>query len=434
MIIVDTALKKLEAAGTPIRVGIIGAGYMGRGIAHQLSTPIPGMRLVAISNRTLDKAVATVESLSRCDAQVIRSDREIDGVIESGRIAVTDDALDLCQSGCIDVLLECTGAIEFGAEIALSAIENGKHLILVNAELDATLGPLLKHRAAQAGVVLTNTDGDEPGVAMNLLRFVETIGYQPVMAGNIKGFYNPYRNPDTQQEFAKQARQSARMITSFADGTKLSMETAILANATGFGVNQRGMTGYEVEHVKDLLQHLQAEPLLQQGRVDFVLGAQPGTGAFVVGYNDHPVKQEYMSYFKMGDGPLYLFYTPFHLTHLQAAVTVGRVACFHDAAVTPIGPPVCDVVSVAKRDLRAGETLDGLGGFTCYGMIENAPISRQEDLLPMGLGLECRLLRDVPQDQAITYHDVELPTGRLIDRLKIEQNTLFEDALKQVEC
>ena len=138
---------------------------MGRGIAHQLATPIPGIRLVAISNRTIDKAVTTVEALGMNEVQLIENDHEIDAAIESGRIAVTEDGFALCQSGCIDVLVECTGAIEFGADIALSAIENGKHLIMVNAELDATLGPLLKHKAARAGVVLTNTDGDEPGVA-----------------------------------------------------------------------------------------------------------------------------------------------------------------------------------------------------------------------------------------------------------------------------
>lgn len=426
MLIVDTALQERERQGNPVRVGIIGAGYMGRGIALQFLTPITGLRLVAVANRHADEAERAWRDGGIDHVRNCSSVAQLDEAIQRRQPAICEDALTLCQAAGIDVVVEVTGQIEFGARIALEAIQHHKHLVLMNAELDATLGPILKVRAQRAGVVLTNVDGDEPGVAMNLLRFVRTIGYQPVMAGNIKGFINPYRNPDTQREFAEKNQQKPPMITSFADGTKLSMEATILANAAGFRVGKRGMFGHRCAHVKDVLQHFRADELLASGGlVDYVLGAEPGTGAFVVGYNENPVKQQYMRYFKMGDGPLYCFYTPFHLPHLEVAVTVARAALFQDAAVTPLGPPRCDVATMAKRDLRAGETLDGIGGFTCYGTIDNADVVHEMDLLPMGLSEGCRVKRDIAQDQPLTYSDVDLPPHRLCDQLRREQNSQF---------
>jgi predicted homoserine dehydrogenase-like protein len=168
------------------------------------------------------------------------------------------------------------------------------------------------------------------------------------------------------------------------------------------------------------------DELLQSGGlVEYLLGAAPGTGAFVVGYNDEPAKQQYMKYFKMGSGPLYVFYTPFHLPQLQLPDTVARAVLLHDPTVTPLGAPSCEVVSVSKRDLKAGEELDGIGGFTCYGSIENAVTARSHGLLPMGISRGCRLKTDLPADREIGYGDVELPAGRLCDRLLAEQNQHF---------
>jgi len=144
----------------------------------------------------------------------------------------------------------------------------------------------------------------------------------------------------------------------------------------------------------------------------------------VLGYSDHPTKQQYMSYFKMGDGPLYAFYTPYHLPHLQVVSTVARAVLFHDATVAPMGEPVCDVVTVAKRDLRAGEVLDGIGGFATYGVIDNASAVQRDNLLPVGLSQDCRVVRDISRDQPIGFDDVEVPPNRLCDRLRAEQDTL----------
>jgi len=429
MIIVDAALERREREGRPIRVGLVGAGYMGRGIALEFLTPIAGMRLVAIANRTLADAARAYREAGVDDVSTVDSVAALERVISNRRFAITDDALVLCRAEGIDAVIECTGDVEFGARVALEAIEYGKHVILMNAELDSTVGPILKVYADRNGVVITNTDGDEPGVAMNLYRFVKMIGYRPVAAGNLKGMIDPYRTPETQQAFAARHQQRPRMITSFADGTKLSMEATILANATGFRVARRGMYGHRCAHVRDTLTLYPLEELLHGGLVDYILGAEPHTGAFVLGYNDHPTKRQYMGYFKMGDGPLYAFYTPYHLPHLQIVPTVARAVLFRDATVAPQGEPVCDVLTVAKRDLKAGEVFDGIGGFTCYGTIDNAEVVRRENLLPMGLAEGCRLTRDVPRDQPITYSDVVVPPGRIVDRLRAEQGAHFAEAV-----
>ncbi|MDY7076055.1 MAG: 3-hydroxyacyl-CoA dehydrogenase NAD-binding domain-containing protein [Chloroflexota bacterium] len=425
MIIVDTALEKRHQAGNPVRVGVIGAGYMGRGIALQILTAIVGMEPVAISNRTISEAERAYRQAGVESVKTVETVTQLEEAIAQGQYAITDDAMLLCQAEGIDALIEATGEIEFGAHVTLKAIRHGKHMILMNAELDATIGPILKVYADQADVVITNADGDQPGVVMNLLRFVKTIGYNPVLAGNIKGLQDHYRTPETQAAFAARHKQKPRLITSFADGTKISMEMAVVANATGFRVGQRGMYGPRCTHVTEALDLFPMDQLLNGGLVDFVLGAEPGPGVFVLGYNDNPIKQQYAKYFKMGEGPLYVFYTPYHLPHLEVPLTVARAVLFQDAAVTPLAGPVCDVITAAKRDLKAGEELDGIGGFTCYGMIENSDVCQVENLLPMGLSQGCRLKRDVPRDHAITYADVELPEGRLCDELRAEQNAHF---------
>jgi predicted homoserine dehydrogenase-like protein len=215
------------------------------------------------------------------------------------------------------------------------------------------------------------------------------------------------------------------MVTSFADGTKISMEMSVVANATGLKAGKRGMYGPRCEHVNDTLTLFPMDQILNGGLVDYILGAEPAPGVFVLGYNENPIQQQYMNYYKMGDGPLYLFYTPYHICHFETPITVARVVLFKDAAAAPIGKPVCDVITVAKRDLKAGEVLDGIGGFTCYGMIENTDVSRAEDLLPMGLSEGCHLRRSVHKDYAITYEDVELPMDRLANKLWDEQNSYF---------
>lgn len=418
---IDTALQRREDEGRPIRVALIGAGATGRAIALQLGTPVPGIRLAGIANRTAAHAERTFREAGITRWVTTDAAQDIADHVRRGLPVLTDDPALLVRCPAIDVVLEVTGTVDFGAAVTLDAIAHGKHTVIVNAELDSTIGPILKARADQAGVVLTNTDGDEPGVAMTLFRYLRSLGLKPVAAGNIKGMVDYYRNPDTQRAFAEKNDQDVRKVTSFADATKLSMETTVLANATGFQVGRRGMFGPACANVREMAQLLPAEAMLAGGIVDYALGAAPHTGAFVVIHEENPLKQAQLAYYKMGDGPFYVFYTPFHLPHLQIASTIGRAALFQDPTVASQAGPRCEVVAMAKKDLQAGETIDGIGGFTVYGLIENSRAARALGALPMGLAEGAVLKRAVSKDSVVTAADVQMPAERLSDRLWAEQ-------------
>jgi predicted homoserine dehydrogenase-like protein len=398
MVIVDRALRERALAGEPIRVAMVGAGVTGRSIALQLSAAVPGIRLTAIANRTPENAVRAFAEGGIQDPVHAHTPGDLDSAVSQGRCVVTEDPTVVCRAQSVDVIVEVTGTVDYAARVTLDAIGDGKHVVLVNAELDSTLGPILKVKADEAGVVVTNTDGDEPGVAMTLLRYLRSIGLQPVAAGNLKGMVDHYRTPETQRAFAKKYDQNVYKVTSFADATKLSMESALLANASGFRVGRRGMYGPACEHVREIAGLLPADQMLSGGIVDYALGAAPYTGAFVVVHEDHPLRRQHLQYYKLGSGPFYVFYTPYHLPHIQIASTIGRAALFQDATVAPLGAPICEVVSIAKRDLRAGEILDGVGGFCAYGLIENTDVARLA---------------------------VDLPPDRLCDKLRAEQEARF---------
>ena len=431
MIIVDTALKARAEAGTPVRVGMIGAGFMGRGIANQIINSVPGMELVAIYNRHLDGARRAYQEAGVETPQTVNTLAELEDAITSGKPAVTEDASLLCKTENIDALVEVTGTIEFGAQIVMEAIDNKKHVILMNAELDGTVGPLLKVYADRAGVILSNCDGDQPGLEVNLYRYVKSIGFTPVLCGNVKGLQDRYRNPTTQKGFAEKWKQAAHMVTSFADGTKISYEQAIVANATGMQVAQRGMLGYEFSgHVDDMTHLYDVDQLKSLGGiVDYVVGAQPAASVFIYATNDDPKHHHYLKYYKRGEGPLYSFYTPYHICHFEVPLSLARAVLFKDAVMAPLGKPMVDVVASAKTDLKAGETLDGIGYYMTYGQCENADITLTQKLLPMGLAEGCKLKRSIPKDAVLTYDDVILPEGRLCDRLRSEQDAYFAAAV-----
>ena len=408
---------------------MIGAGFMARGIANQIINSVPGMELVAISNRHVDKACRAYHEAGRDDVTVASSASDLHDALRSGRRVVTDDAFSLCDAEGIDAIVDATGAIEFGAHVTLRAIERGKHIVTLNAELDATVGPILKVYADKAGVILTGCDGDQPGVQVNLHRFVKSIGLTPLVCGNIKGLQDAYRNPTTQEGFARRWGQNTYMVTSFADGTKVSFEQAVVANATGMCVERRGMRGGDYDgHVDDLCKtdRYDVDALRRLGGVvDYVVKAKPSPGVFVLATHDDPKQRHYLNLYKLGEGPLYSFYTPYHLCHFEVPLSVARVVLCADPVIQPLDGPRVDVVATAKVALKAGQVIDAIGGYLTYGQAENYPVSVSEKLLPMGLAEGCRLQRDVPQDQVLTYDDVDVPPGRLCDRLRSEQTAHF---------
>ncbi|MEL7834402.1 Gfo/Idh/MocA family oxidoreductase [Fodinibius sp. Rm-B-1B1-1] len=428
MIITDKKLEMLEKADTPIKVGIVGAGFFARGVALQFVSAAVGMRLVAIANRTPENAIRLCDEVGIDDVVEVESQIVLDAAIQHGKTCVTNNPFLLCKSDRIDVIIEATGNISFGAQVVLSAIEHRKHVI-VNAELDGTVGPILKIYADKAGVIFTDIDGDQPGVIMNLYRFIKGVGIKPVLCGNIKGLHDPYRNPQTQKEFANKWGQNAAMVTSFADGSKISFEQAVIANATEMKVAKRGMYGPTVDAGTAITEAIKSYPdeafTFEAGIVDYIVGAEPGPGIFIVGTCDHPLQQHYLKLYKLGDGPFYCFYTPFHLCHFEVPNTVARAMLFNDATIAPVSAPQVEVVAVAKRDLKAGQKIDGIGFYMTYGMCENSEVVTEEQLLPLGAAEDCILKRDVNKDEVLCYQDVELPEGRLIDQLLAEQRSFF---------
>jgi predicted homoserine dehydrogenase-like protein len=432
--IVDTALRERESLGQPIRVGMVGAGAKGRAIALQLGTPAPGIRLVAIANRTLEHGERAFRESGARVWNRVASVQDAEKAISKGVPVLTNDPSVLTSCDAIDILIEVTGTVESAACVVTEAFNHGKSVVLVNAELDSLIGPILKVKADRAGVVVTHTDGDEPGVAMTLLRYLRSLGLRPVAAGNIKGMVDYYRNPDTQRAFAEKNDQDVRKVTSFADATKLSMETTVLANATGFHAGCRGMYGPACDHVREMANLLPADQLLGAGLVDYALGAAPHTGAFVIVHEESPLKKAQLAYYKLGNGPFYVFYTPFHLPHIQIASTIGRAVIHRDPTVAPLAGPVCEVVAVAKRGLKAGEQLDGIGGFCTYGLIDNAIIARANGALPIALSEGCVLRRDLAKDDVISFTDVVARNGGLAETLWREQNALWFPATRGLEA
>ncbi|MGE5048746.1 MAG: NAD(P)H-dependent oxidoreductase [Deltaproteobacteria bacterium] len=431
MIIVDRALKAREEQGKPIRVGMIGAGFMGQGLTNQIVHSVPGMRMSAIYNRKPERALGVYKYAGCEDVKLVSTQAALDERLRRGLPAVAEDPYTICRSPEIDVIVDVTGSVEFGARVILEAFEHQKPVVLMNAEVDATIGPILRVYGKKHGQILSACDGDEPGVEMNLVRWVKGLGLTPRVIGNVKGLQDPYRNPTTQKGWAERWGQNAAMVTSFADGSKISFEQTIVANATGFKVKQRGMSrGLKYDgSIMDI--HKLYDGDLDRiremgGLIDYTVGP-PLIKVFVLAEHDDPKQRHYLQLYKMGDGPLYPFWIPYHLVHFETPFSIARVVLFGDELAPSLGGPVVEVCAVAKRDLKAGEVLDEYGMYMTYGEACNAEEMCANRYLPEGLVEGCRLKRDIGKDQVLTYADVELPEGRIADRLRAEQYRHFRN-------
>jgi predicted homoserine dehydrogenase-like protein len=427
MVIVDTALEAREAQGSPIRVAIIGAGFMSHGLANHIVNTKAGMRVVGVYNRRVQRAFDLCQYAGIKDVVAPATQAEVDLAIGEGKTVVTDDAFLLARSSGVDVVCDVTGSVEFGAQLALEAFRNRKDVVLMNAEIDATIGPILQTYAEKHGVMFSACEGDEPGLQVNLFRWVKGLGLTPRVIGNVKGLQDPYRNPTTQKGFAEKWGQNPAMVTSFADGSKISFEQTIVANATGFVVRSRGMSrglDYKDDVMKIGKIYDVEETRRLGGIIDYVVGT-PLTKIYVLAEHPDPKQQHYLNLYKMGEGPLYSFFLPYHLVHFEVPTAIARVVLFRDNVAKPLGGPVVEVCAVAKRDLKAGEVLDDYGMYMTYGEAVNAGEMCSNRYLPEGLVEGCVLRRDIPKDAVLTYNDVTLPPNRLGDQLRAEQYRRF---------
>jgi len=426
MYIVDEKLNQREKEGNFIRVGIIGSGEMGKGLINQICRYTPGMTVVAVYNRTIEKAQKAMVLAGVDNAVVVNSLEDFEMTIDQGKTALTNQIDVLLEGNPIDVLVELTGTIEFGLQALLKAFIHGKHVVSFNAELEATFGTLLKTEAEKNNVRYTLGDGDQPGVTINLFRKVKLMGFEPLLCGNIKGLQDHYRNPTTQQGFAKQWGMTPEMVTSFADGTKISFEQACIANATGMSIAQHGMIGpHYTGHVDEMTKgfYPDVDKLKELGGiVDYVVGAKPGPGVFVFATTNDPVSTHCLHYGKLGEGPLYSFYVPYHLLFFELTFSIARLIDFNDVTLTVKDRMGVEVVAVAKKDLKSGETIDCIGGYTTYGACENSSIVKQEKIVPMGLAEKMVVKKDVKKDQIITFDLVDYTNKiELVDKYRAQK-------------
>jgi predicted homoserine dehydrogenase-like protein len=410
-------LKEFAKQNRPIRVALIGAGSMGKGIAHQLSV-VPGMQLVAVCDKDIQAAEIATAAYGRPAKRVDRS-----AAVSDAQVLVSDDP-HFSQCGLhdvdYDVLVEATNSIGFAGQVCAAAIQAGRHVVLMNAEVDLALGGWLHQLAQRHGVVVTSDAGDQHGVLVKLMDEIQLWGFRPVMAGNIKGFLDRYATAESLQHEAAVRRLNPIQCCAYTDGTKLSIEMALVANATGMVPTRPGMEGARAEHVSEVLQLFDFEKYPDSGVVDYILGAEPGGGVFVVGHCEDTFQVPYLAYYKLGDGPFYVFYRPYHLCHLETpgaiahAVLDGREILRADAA------RVAEVFAFAKRDLQAGEPIEtAIGGGSCYGMIDT--IGHADDRVPITLLETQHDLEDVPRikaaiarDQPLRWSEIEMPESQLM--------------------
>lgn len=429
MFTMNKKLKELLDKGEKIRVAIIGAGKMGKGLINQMSR-IEGMVPALVVNRRIEKAIDALLSSGIPKEEIIETNslKEANYYLEKGKFVVSEYIELATKASIIDAVVDATGVPEVGAAVALDAIDNKKHIIMLNIEADAVVGPILYKKATDAGVVYTGTAGDEPGATMELYNFAKGLGFDILVIG--KGKNNPLNvdaTPDTVYDDAIKKGLKPRMLTGFVDGTNTMIELTSLANATGFIPDIRGCHGVECD-INSLTKILSLKEeggvLSRYGVVDFVKGIAPGVFAIITTKLEEVHRQ--MEYLNMGSGPNYVLYRPYHLTSLETPVTIFEACYYKEATIAPTEGQVADTIAVAKRDLKAGERLDSIGGYTVYGVIERHELVMKEKLVPIGLIDENTVAkRDIKKGEIISYDMVELDKSKTIYKLrKLQDETI----------
>lgn len=407
-------LARLKALPSPIPFVLAGCGSAGKGILYQ-SLITPGIRCLAAADIHPGKAWQAALSLG-LEPAAVGSEGELADAVRRGRLGICEDAGLLARCETATVFVDASSALAEAAGFDAEALGRGKHLIMMNSEADLAFGPWLLELARSRGVVYTSCDGDQPAVLMRLHRETSLWGFQTVMAGNIKGYLRRSANPvDIVPEAAKRGLDP-KMCAAYTDGTKLSVEQALIANALGLRTAVPGMLGPKADNLQDVFELFDFASLWKDriGLTDYVLGPRPKGGVFLIGYNEDPYQKSMLDWFpsETGPGPFYLFSRPYHLVHIEAMATIAEAALDGEAILAPWKGFRTDVYAYAKRGLRTGQKLDGIGGHDAYGWIENCADQAGREGLPMTLSEGLTLKRDVAKDERILLRDVEIPGGR----------------------
>ena len=424
-------LTRRQAEGRPVRVGVIGIGQMGTDLVTQIGL-MEGITVAAIADRSGGRRAREAFEIAGEGAgefAVVRRASEIAATIERGVTAVHEDARTICECGLLDVVIDATGRPSAGAEIGAYAIAQGRNLVMMNVEADVTVGPILHRRAQDAGIVYSVGAGDEPSSVMELIEFVTALGYPVVAAG--KGKNNPLDPdavPDHYREEAERRNMNPRMLVEFVDGSKTMVEMAAIANATGLVPDVPGMHGPEatLDTLQDILCPKEDGGVLsKKGCVDFTLGGGIDPGVFVVAEMSHPRLRERMNDLKLGPGPYYAYYRPYHLTSLEVPLTAARIAITGKADMVPLPRPVAEVCARAKRDHGVGETLDSIGETSYRSWTMTTEDAREADAMPVGLLEGGTVTAPIRKGDVLTRGNCEPPRDSAIAALRAEQDRML---------
>ena len=410
-------LLEREKNGAPIKVGVIGAGQMGFGMISQIST-IPGMIVAGISDINLDAANRAAEAYNA-------------SAVKKVDILISENFKVIIHSDKVEIIVDATGVPEAGAQISLESLMAKKHLVLLNVEIDITIGPLMKKMYDAADLVYTGSDGDEPAATTELFEFAKSMGMEVLVAG--KGKNNKLKvgaNPDTAQAEADSKQMSIHMLAAFQDGTKTMAEMNLLSNAIGFipdKVGMHGISGDVDSVIKDLDLKENGGILDKYGVVEYVDGLAPGVFVIVKGQNDG-ARHELSYLMKKGDRDHHILYRPYHLASLETPITIAKAVLNHDHAIVPLGAPISETVAVAKKDIKAGEKIDGIGGYCVRGVLETHADLVKNNNVPIGLvGGSSVAKRDIKDGTFLTYDDIEIDETTTVYRLRKLQDSTFGD-------
>lgn len=413
----EELIKREKELGRPVRVGLAGAGQMGSGLAAQIGK-IPGMELVACADIDLARAE---NALRLAGIEKIGHNKDATSYIENGQGGVVDNAKALAELP-VDIVYEATGVPWVGAEVADACIDAKKHILMLNVETDVTIGKYLANKANANGVIYSVANGDEPVACKELYDFSVDLGFEIVCVG--KGKNNPLdqtANPDTCLEKATKKKMNPKMLASFEDGSKTMIEMTALANAINLPPDKIGMNG-PVSEVSDLNKVLIPKEdggvLTKFGVVDYAFG--PAPGVFSIVKSENPTVIEEMEYLSMGEGPYYTLYRPYHLASIEAPRSIGMAIINNEPGLQPKSW-IAEVIGHAKKDLKKGERIDGIGGFASYGV--TYPVSESSNLVPLGLLEGSIVTQDIKLGDAISYDSVELPENLINNLRKLQEDS-----------